>query len=337
MPTYQTAPNYPAVFPDEEVSKNPYGFRSLKGNTLLVRGETEPAHPAHSGWKQEADRVALARVQNTLLAKQKMMYQPASMKGKYGYTTYRGDFDSVRGGVTTTKEGEKLVKNLVRDRKYQYDALNEATFQTIPQNRLQVSLPPAETYKLDNLFLSILSNLTSGSVKSIYTEIGSLISELMSTADRIPEDKVDSYILYTSQIVEALNVLGTEQYGLISKKYTADMYSLGSRVKRLGTFLRKLAELRGRPTREKSAVLQAMRSSLLAEAQQDLQSGALGLYPGVEEARINREMYEGPAVGRPPVAARRQARQEEQDRVNALERSLGRQPRFERDVDIQEL
>ena len=337
MPTYQSSPNYSPVFPDEEAHKNPYGFRTLKGNTILIRGEIDPAHSAHPEWKKQANEVVLARVHNTSLAKQKMMHQPASRKGLHGYTTYRGNFNSVHGGSAKTEKGEKMVQDLVRDRKFQYDALRESNFESIPQNRLQVNLPPSDTYKLDNLFLSILSNLTAGNVKSLYSEVGSLISELMTSAEKLPESKIGDYQEYVNQIIEALNVLGIEEYGLIGQKYTSELHNIGLRIKRLSDFLKKLAELRGRPTKEKALVLQSMRYSLLADAQKDLQEGALGLYPGIHEARIEREMLEEPRVGRPPEAARRRAREEEQRRVNALERNIGRTPQFTRRLDIEEL
>ena len=324
MPTYQSAPNYPPVFPDEIAHKNPYGFKTMKGNTILVRGETEAAHSAHPKWKQEAYELALAKVQNTKLAQEKMLKQPASRKGLHGYTTYNGSFDSVRGGTVWSKKAEEMVQGLVRDRKFQYDALNEATFDSIPQNRLGVNLPPSDTFKLDKLFLDILSNLTAGNVKPLYSEIGSLINELMMSAEKLPEAKISDYQEQVLKIIDALSVLGTEQYGLISKRNINDLKGLGNRLKRVQEFLQKLDQLRGRPTKEKASVLQSMRYSLLADSQQLLQEGALGLYPGVEEARIAREeQFQEGMPGRPAVRRRRRAVAAESEAVQALQGRLG--------------
>jgi len=331
MPTYQSAPNYPVVFPDAVAHENPYGFRTMKGNTILIRGEIDPGHSAHPLWKNQADEVALARVHNTFLAKQKMMKQPASMKGLHSYTTQRGDFNSVRGGTVWSKKGEEMIQGLVRDRKFQYDALNEATFDSIPQNRLQVNLPPSETYKLDKLFLDTLSNITTGNVKPLYTELGSLISELMMSADKISENKVDEYLQYISQINDALTILQTENYGLVDSKYLKDVASMNRRVIRVQAFLQKLAEFRGRPTKEKMAAIQTMKYSLLADSQPMLQRGALGLYPGVEEAYLNRTIAESGNYGPATARVRREARDEEIARVRELQTRLGRPADFSRE------
>jgi hypothetical protein len=320
MPTYQSAPNYPVVFPDQEVSRNPYGFKTMKGNTILVRGDVEAGHSSHPKWKEEADRVVLDRVKNTKLAKENMLKQPASRKGLHGYTTYNGSFESIRGGTVWSKQAENMVTGLIRDRKFQLDALGQATFDSIPQNRLGVNVPPAETFKTDRLFLDILSNLTVGNLKPMYGELGSLFSELMTSAYTLPDAKLDEYYGYISQIQSTLSVYGDENYELLSASAMKNINSLAQRYARLQTFFKKLLEYKGRPSKEKELALSNMRASLLADSQEALQKGALGLIPELETARETREqLFQEGMVGRPPVRRR--------ERALAAERALEEQVR----------
>ena len=208
MPTYQTAPMYYPVFPT--LIRNPFGVQPLKGNTL-AHAEILPAgHGSHSSWKKQADFRALARVENTKTSKLDMLKGPPSIKGT-PFTTFRGlqrQRHTLSGGVITTKEGQETLQRLLRDRKYQLDAIDQSSFEAVAPERLKESEPETDTFVLDQLFSQLYSSLDEDTLTdSLLKIMANIINFFLTKGDKISEGKFSEYMNILADVQKLLTEL----------------------------------------------------------------------------------------------------------------------------------
>lgn len=142
----QTTPNIPWTFPDQAVAMNRYGVApSLSATSLSPVNIMAGASEAHAHFAANAHMTAMARVENTRLAKLGMegvrnttarsqrydlpMSRSAVPNGRFEgdpnmYSTYAG----IRGGRINTYEGQKWLANRLKERAYEYELLNQQKF-----------------------------------------------------------------------------------------------------------------------------------------------------------------------------------------------------------------
>jgi len=271
MPTYQSTPLMPLIYPDQAYTKNYQGVQPLRGNVLQLLPLEPSANPS---WKSEADFNALAKVQNTLLGQQAMLKGPQSIKNSKPFTTYRGPnqeafkHSTFTGGRVKNRESENLVSHLLKDRIEQLNALDEANFEEVKPNRLAPELPPPDTYVLDKLFSDLYSSLDQGLISNALLGLmSSILSYLATKADKIPDNKFDDYKGLFGKIRESLDVLFKQTIqerpelkdaGPILRKLDNDTL-LGLR------FIRNFVQFLGEPTKSKTARMVATRNRILAE------------------------------------------------------------------------
>jgi hypothetical protein len=267
MPTYQTAPMYYPVFPT--LVRNPFGVQPLKGNTL-VHAEILPAgHDSHPSWKKQADFRALARVENTKISKLDMLKGPPSIKGNAPFTTFRGpQGHSLSGGVITTKEGQETLQRLLRDRKYQLDAIDQSSFEAVAPERLKESEPETDTFQLDQLFSQLYSSLDEDTLTdSLLKIMAGILNFFLTKSDKISEGKFTEYMSILADIQKLL----TELYARPNVEYSDSEYNsrkriflkLDNDVRLLIRYIKDFSAFLGSPTKAKTAKLMAIRQQLL--------------------------------------------------------------------------
>jgi hypothetical protein len=314
MPTYQSSPLLPLIFPDQAFRQNYQGVQPLRGNVLELLPLEKSSNPS---WKPEAEFSALAKVQNTLAGQQAMLKGPQSIKGNKSFTTYRGPNQEAfkqstfSGGRVRNRDSEKMVSHLLQDRIKQLDALDESNFEEVKPERLVPQLPQSDTFVLDKLFSDLLSSLNEGVLSNaLLGFMGSIMSFLATKGDKIPEGKFDTYLDISVQIETAIQV-GKFKYifELYSKeaanklKFLLD--KLSKDIKLVKEFLFALNAFRGQPIPTKSLKLAALRTKLFDLSQLykpfEQESGEdMSFQPG-DEQTLNPEernaMLEGQEAG----------------------------------------
>jgi hypothetical protein len=287
MPTFQSSPMYYPVFPT--MVRNPHGVQPLKGNTLLHAELNSSEHP---GWKNHADFTVMARVENNKLKDKQMLKGPPSIKGNFPFTTSRGpNGHALSGGTVWTKGAEDKIQSLLRDRKLQLDAINQASFDTATPEQIKTEFPVSDTFPLDQSFSQLLSSLNEGIVSNILLGyVNSIISFFLSKADKIPEHKFNDYAQLLNQCATVINALFyTNRSELYSKsefkKVDGILRKLEKDVSYLIKFIEEWSSYNGEPTRRKALRLDNIRNKLLLAAQQNSKAG-------LERASRLQESYE---------------------------------------------
>ncbi len=110
--TYQSSPMYPLIFPDQAKHLNRFGVQPLKANIVHHAKFESTTHGSHPSWREDAHKLALAKVQNTKNWQNHMLKEMPSVKGKRAYTSKRY---SMHGG-----SDEILTADLINERIKKY-------------------------------------------------------------------------------------------------------------------------------------------------------------------------------------------------------------------------
>ena len=297
MPTIQSTPLLPLIYPYQAFRQNFQGVQPLKGNVLQLLPLEPSSNPS---WKPEAEFSALAKVRNTLAGQQAMLRGPQSIKGNQPFTTYRGPnqeafkHSTFTGGRVRNRDSEKMVSHLLQDRIEQLNALDESNFEEVKPERLVPQLPQSDTFALDKLFSDLLSSLNEGVLSNaLLGFMGSIMSFLATKGDKIPEGKFDTYLDISEQIRVAI---GVGQYRYNTELYSKETFNkirsllikLEKDIKLVKDFLFALNSFRGLPIATKSLKLAALRTKLFDISQlykpfEQPQPDSMSFQPGEEQ------------------------------------------------------
>lgn len=292
MPTYQTSPLYAPVFPTQV--QNPYGVQPLRGNTLAYADLPAAGEAYYPSWKKEADLAVMARVENNRLKEQAMLKGPFTQKGNFTYTTGRGPqghaFEArLSGGVASTLEGQTAIQKLLRDRKFQLDAIDQASFDTVSPERTKPVETPVDTFVVDQTFANLLSSLTEGLITPTLLGYSSQIMNFFLTkADKIPDHKFTEYDLFLENLTTLLNgafYTAAEQPLDLGRKSKHILSKLEKDIGGMSVFIKDFMNYLGQPTKTKAMRLAGIRNKLLSLISESAQAG-------VQEARDIQEDFE---------------------------------------------
>lgn len=297
MPTYQSAPLYPPVFPS--LVRNHYGFQPLKGNTLAYADLPAPGPGSHPSWKKDAEFSVMARLENNRIKELEMMRGPPSIKGHIPSTTRRGPGGhAISGGTVWNADAEKTIQNLLRDRKFQLDAIDQSNFDSVSPERLRAPETVVDTFALDQLFSNLLSSLDEGLInKTLLSYTSSIITFFLTKADKISDHKFAEYSGILNQISTIVNDLFYKDVeGVYAEELTkSELGNLKRVLKKLEhdvdglmEFIHEYMGYLGEPTKSKSARLSAIRNKLLTLAR----SNASSRVEGAEETQRQYEQGE---------------------------------------------
>jgi hypothetical protein len=274
--TYQSSPMYPIIFPDEAARINPYGVRPLKGNTIVVEPLQPAGHEAHPSWKKQADKVVYDFLQNNRQSDLNLLRGPPSIKGSK-YTTYRGDpsernsYMARRGGVANTREGERMIGELVRDRIPQLNSIDTAQFEAVDPGRVGMKSPPqSEFYQLDSMYAFMLEALDAGDFRMVPSKVEGIINAMLAVGDRLTDNKL---LQYSQAVKEAILIAEGYENEIVAnglesreKKFVAYVKLLKSTIKQLYAlkdFIKKMSNIVNRSPAEKEMLLNQIRNTLL--------------------------------------------------------------------------
>jgi hypothetical protein len=268
MPTYQTAPLLAPVFPT--LVRNPYGFQPLKGNTLKHADLPAAGESFQPSWKREADFAALARVENNKIKEKDMLKGPISIKSNIPFTTFRGpQGHAISGGTVWTSAAEKTIQGLLRDRKFQLDAIDQASFDTVAPERVKQAEPVTETYSLDKLFSELYSTVDSAVITpALLGTASTIVNFFLTKSDTIPDHKFAEYgeiLTKLNELIDEVDNRSKFQYKNSNeyKRIKSVLNDLNATVINLNTFITEYMGYLGEPTKRKTARLSAIRNRLL--------------------------------------------------------------------------
>lgn len=260
--TYQSFPNRPIIFPDQAAHLNHFGVQPLKGN--YVKHADFDEGPS-SSWRNDAHRMAMARVQNSKSMEHKMLQGPPSVKGVKSYLTKR-----YIGGAKTV-EGERMVGNLLKDRVQQYNDIASASFDVVSPERVASITPQSDTYALDSLFSNLLTSIDEGVIsKTLLSTISSITNTLVTTGDKLSAEKLGEYSQTLADLSRAVENLSSNSEFYISQKDQTILTSVKFSVKKLFNFIKRLEAYAGAPTKTRAIALAGERAKLLALTRQSL-------------------------------------------------------------------
>jgi hypothetical protein len=307
MPTYQTAPLYAPVFPT--LVQNSYGVQPLRGNTLAYADLPAAGEAYYPSWKKEADIAVLARLQNNKLKERAMLKGDFPIKGNFTYTTGRGphgqafEGQKLSGGTVWTKEGETAIQKLLRDRKFQLDAIDQSSFDAVSPERVKPAETPADTFVVDQTFANLLSSLSEGLITpSLLSYTSQIMNFFLTKADKISDHKFAEY----DGFLERLGTLLDGAFYAAAEAKSADLQQKQSRIlkkleKDIGgmqDFITEFMNYLGQPSKTKAMRLASIRNKLLSlitqSAQESIQA-ARDVQGDYEEGR--RMGPGGPSTG----------------------------------------
>ena len=311
MPTYQTSPMLPVIFPDQAISMNVKGFGTLKARPIARQDSLEVHDPTHSSWKEQAHKEALDRVKNSkkaeegMLGKLKMnersqryyrhMSRSAVPNGKFPsgeYVTSGG----LRGGVITTKEGQEWLKKRLNNRIVEYDAIASRNFsQGAPPN---ISMAP-EYEVLDSSLQSLIDSISSAKFDSgTISDIESVQNQLLSVGSIITQSKLADYAEIIENLYESVQpYFGQSRSGILGLdratqlEYSRVMKYLVKSFKNLDFFIQEIARTMNEDKPARELVVSKLRERLLGKTASEFQApGAIDVE--AEEAALLPEMQQ---------------------------------------------
>jgi hypothetical protein len=277
MPTYQTAPLFAPVFPT--LVRNPHGFQPLRGNTLAYADLPAAGDSYHPSWKKQADFTAMARVENNRTKELDMLRGPPSQKANIPFTTTRGPGGHVlSGGTVWTTDAESKVQSLIRDRKFQLDAIQQASFDAIAPERVKEPETVTDTFGIDQTFGNLLSSLSEGIITpSLLNYTSQIMNFFLTKADKIADHKFAQYDGFLQNLIELLNgafySAAEAESADLQQKQTRILKKLEKDVRAMSEFIGDFTQYLGSPTKTKSMRLAAIRNRLLSLITQSAQAG----------------------------------------------------------------
>jgi hypothetical protein len=189
MPTFPTSPYFQPIWADDAYHMNKFGIGKLK--PMPIKNEFKNMFPgggsdAQTYFTENARREAIARVENTKLAKLGMegrrnttarsqrydrdMSRSAVPNGQfYGSPMdYSVTAGGLRGGVITSPEGQEWLARRLAERAQEFENIQTGNFSKGPPR--EIDLQP-ETNALDTLLQQVVTTFDVGSFNSAFIEV----------------------------------------------------------------------------------------------------------------------------------------------------------------------
>jgi len=217
MPTYQTTPYVPWIFPDEAYHMNKRGIQALKpvpirsGFDLLPGGGSE----AQTEFNTHERRVAFERVRinkkkeqgmlghlNTTARSQRYerpMSRSTVPNGVFPGNEYATSGNAFRGGVITTKEGQEWLQQRLKQRITEYDQLASGNFSAGPP----ANIPLSPFSNIDTLIQIAYTAFTSGTFSSgLNDTLNQLFQALVKAGAAITGNQLGRYAQSIGNMVQ---------------------------------------------------------------------------------------------------------------------------------------
>lgn len=221
MPTFQTTPMLPWIFPDHAYHMNHRGTIPEPVEKVFngVLGSPSP-------WAEHERKVAMDRVLNTQKAKLGMEGHlnvtarsqrkdlPASRSAVpngvfQGSTMEYITSGGLRGGVITTKEGQEWLQKRLKERIEEYGALSSGG-----PAKPYTPIPTSPYMELDTIFSSLFTALGSGSYTSATADSANkLLLAFLKVGSVITPSQLGDYSRNLGKLIESIRPNVGDQHG----------------------------------------------------------------------------------------------------------------------------
>jgi hypothetical protein len=331
MPTFQSTPAMPWIFPDEAYHMNRKGMQPLKpapvsSLDLLDGGESE----AHALFSDHARRMVHERLRvnkkkesgmlghGEMNARSQRYVRPASRSAVpngvfHGSPMEYAASSGLRGGVITTKEGQEWLAKRLKERAQEYAELASGQFSPRPPRQIEVT-PYVE---LDSLLQVAFTAFTSGTFSSSLNEtLNRLLQSLIKVGATISPSQLTTYSQAISKMIETTRSytganLG-EELGLVyegREKRLRGLDAVNETLKIIDAAIKEIARVIYEPLSVREQVMTQLQSRLIGRQLELFKPGFISeerqaAVEAVRPIELGRPRQPGPLIPgpKPPAA-----------------------------------
>ena len=310
MPTYQSSPYMPWVFPDEAYHMNYTGIKPLRPVPLRNKYDLLPGggSEAQTLFDNHDRKVALDRVhynkkkeegmlghRNTT-ARSQRYDRPASRSAvpngifhgsPMEYVTSSG----LRGGVITTKEGQEWLAKRLKQRAQEYAEISSGNFSARPS---KIDVSPYNT--IDTLLQSAFTAFTAGSFSPGLNEtLNQLLQAFIRAGATITPSQLTTYSQAVQQMMVASRAYDGTFRGLqrgiafeADEKKLRNVDAINVTLRVINAAIQEIARVIYEPMSSRQQVMNQLASRLLAKQISQFRPGFLD-----EGQELNLEAVQG--------------------------------------------
>jgi len=265
--TYQSSPNYPNIFPDQAAHLNLFGVQPLNGNYIHHMEMLPADHEAHPSWREEAHRLAFAKVQNTKDWQHKMLKEHPSIKGFNGtnkrYCFNKNFCTQIAGG--RVPEIDDDIQELLKDRITQLNT--PGSFSAVAEYRLAPNLKPLDTFQIDMLFSSLVSSVGKGVIsEGLISIMSSITNAFLVVGDKLTPQKLGQYSQILAELSRELHTISRRSPLIQTAKNKQIAFYLITALDDLFKLIKRLEAFSGASPTARAMALASERTSVLENA-----------------------------------------------------------------------
>ena len=302
MPTYQTTPYKPWIFPDEAYQMNTKGMQPLRPMPLssldLLRGGGSEAHAQFSDHEHSLVHQRLRvnkRKEQGMLGIGKMnersqrYVRPASRSDVpngvfHGSPMQYAASSGLRGGVITTSEGQSWLSQRLKQRAQEYAERSSGSFS--PRPPVMPDVTPNND--VDTLLQAIFTAFTAGSfTSSLNDTLNKLLQAFIKVGATITPSQLTTY----SQALEKLMItsrayegdLGTQRGAVVTEpkeKRLRALDSINNTLRIIDAALKEIARVIYEPLSARQQVMSQLQSRLISRQVAEFKPGFVGTEEG---------------------------------------------------------
>ena len=248
MPTLQSSPFFPVIWPDQAYAMNragvAYGKDAMQTKLLHLEGTTSPwlkttVEQVHQRVRENERKSRGMEGHDSMNARSQRYIRPASrsavQNGKFPGMEYSSAGFAFRGGGNTeTAEGRKFIQKLLKNRIAQYDALELGTF--------PASMPPQEkvsanTVAIDSALSALRDQLSASAIGSNTLDAyNKFQTALLQSGSTLTDSQISKYASIIGNMQEMIRSF----IALPANQASADKKRIGTAI---GTELARAQEI----------------------------------------------------------------------------------------------
>lgn len=331
MPTFQSTPAIPWIFPDEAYHMNRKGMQPLKpaplrSLDLLDGGGSE----SHALFSNDARRMVHERLRvnkkkesgmlghGEMNARSQRYVRPASRSavpnGVFHGSPMQYEADAgLRGGVITTKEGQEWLAKRLKERAQEYAELASGQFSPRAPEPIKVT-PYGE---IDSLLQVAFTAFTSGTFSSSLNEtLNRLLQSLIKVGATISPSQLTTYSQAISKMIETTRpytgAILAEELGFVyegREKRLRGLDAVNETLKIIDAAIKEIARVIYEPLSVREQVMTQLQSRLIGRQLELFKPGFISeerqaAVEAVRPVELGRPSQPGPLIPgpKPPAA-----------------------------------
>ena len=285
MPTYQTSPSAPWIFPDQAYQMNSFGMKPLRAIPLHNNMDLFPGggSEAQTFFESHEHKVVLDRLRNNARKEKGMLGQLKTNERSQRYerpmsrsAVHNGVFPGseyvtsagLRGGVISTKEGQEWLQKRLKQRAQEYSDLASGNFSAGPPSKIEMS----PFGNIDTLLQIAFTSFTSGTFSSgLNDTLNQLLQALIKAGSSINENQLARYsqaiekMIITARSYDRSNLemAARELGGELDVKRYQKLAAVQQTLRVIDAAVREIARVINEPISAREQVMSALATRLL--------------------------------------------------------------------------